>query len=154
MNWNSKDIELYLKEKDYIDTAVIPLLPISLGDQMRQAAEQGEFIQLLSLHLERQFKGRMLFLPPFSYVEDLHAEQPEKLLMHWENSIKQSGIQFVFYLTSDKRWKEHQFEMEGSLFYIPSVPLKDMDESIKHSVMEDQMKQLMPKIIRSWQETN
>jgi len=31
MNWNGKDVELYLKEKQFIDTAIVPLIPVSLG---------------------------------------------------------------------------------------------------------------------------
>ena len=151
MNWNAKEIEFYLKEKDYIDTAVIPLLPVSFGGAMRQSAEQGEFVQLLSTHLERQFKGRLLLLPPFAYMDDPGDGQTVETLKQWALKAKENGFTHVFFLTSDKRWKELQVEDEASLFYVPSVPLATVDEAFKHSIMEDQLKGLMVEMIRDWQ---
>ncbi|WP_283955948.1 DUF2487 family protein [Heyndrickxia sporothermodurans] len=35
--------------------------------------------------------------------------------------------------------------------WLPSVPLEHMDEQYKHSIMEDQVKQLINIIVQKWQ---
>lgn len=149
MNWNGKDIETYLQEKDYIDTAVIPMLPIAFDSGMRRAAEQGEIIQLISQQLERQFKGRMLVLPPFTYVTD--PDKANLLLQEWEKNIKESGFTFIFLLTADKRWKQLQRVEKSMLINIPAVPLQHMDEVQKESLLEEKLKSIMLDVIDGWQ---
>lgn len=150
MKWNGNDIETYLKEKQFIDTAVVPLLPIAIGSEMKQAASQGEFIELLSLHLERQFKGRLLLFPAFTYLNTLEDHQQMDMLLNWEVKLKESGFSHIFYLTSDISWRE-QDKTEGKLIWIPSVPLEHMEEQYKHSILEDQVKQLINIIVQQWQ---
>ena len=67
MNWNVKDIEVFEAEKAYIDTAVIPVDSCCIWEGYKVSAAQSEFINLLTLHLERQFKGRMM-MSPFIYL--------------------------------------------------------------------------------------
>lgn len=63
MRWRITDAKDYLQTKDYIDTAVIPLINIKVGAHFKITAEKGEFTQLLSDELERQLKGRVYLLP-------------------------------------------------------------------------------------------
>lgn len=151
MNWNGKDAELYGKEKEFIDTAVVQLLPLDLGAGMKSAAEKGEFIQLLSMHLERQFRGRMMFLPPFTYFEDLSPDMKQSLLSSWEVKLKEAGFKYVFYLTSDLSWKNEAKPKAGSLLAVPPIPLSHMEEQYKHSLMEDQVMQLLNTVVQLWQ---
>lgn len=151
MNWNARDIELYLQEKDYIDTAVIPLLPLSLGNELKSTVEKGEFIQLLSFHLERQFKGRMLFFPPFSYFTDIEKEKRVMFLRNWVENIKEGGFKYTFFLTADSDWKEMESLIPKTLLYVPSVPLEHLNDSYKHTIMEEQVKSLLTKVVQGWQ---
>ncbi|VEF47978.1 Protein of uncharacterised function (DUF2487) [Bacillus freudenreichii] len=152
MEWKAKDIEVYLQEKEYIDTVVVPLVPIALGHNMKQIVEKGEFIQLLSLHLERQFKGRMLFLPAFTYLSDSEDSQKAERLQEWEEKIKENGVRYTFYLTSDPSWREMEHFAQESLLFVPSIPLDHMDDQFKQSIMEDQVKELMKGIVKGWQD--
>ncbi|MCP3738742.1 YpiF family protein [Rossellomorea sp. BNER] len=151
MNWNAKDIEMYLKEKQYIDTAVVPLLPVDFDDGMKRAAAQGEFITLLTSHLEHQFKGRILLYPPFTYLKENSGSSDAERLLNWTNRIKENETKYVFYLTSDSDWKKQGDTIEDSLIWIPSIPLENLDEQYKHSIMEDQVKQLLNVIVQKWQ---
>lgn len=153
MNWNAKDVEFYLQEKEYIDTAVVPLIPIALDTKIKHVAEKGEFTQLLSIHLERQFKGRMLFLPPFTYLSEFENEKKVILLNEWGEYIKESGFKHTFFLTADEQWTEMEGEIHKTLLYVPSVPLEHVEESYKHTIMEDQVKSLMKKVVQGWQTT-
>lgn len=150
MNWNGKDVEVYLKEQQFIDTVVVPLLPISFGTEMKQAASQGEFINLLSMHLERQFKGRMLLFPAFTYLTGTDNESLIDRLQFWEVKLKESGFSHIFYLTSDSYWRSEE-KIKNQVIWLPSVPLEHMDEEYKHSILEDQVKQLINIIVQQWQ---
>ena len=41
MKWNTHDADVYLNAKEYIDTAVIPLISVDLGDQFKSAVSKG-----------------------------------------------------------------------------------------------------------------
>jgi hypothetical protein len=151
MNWNERDVELYLKEKQYIDTAIVPLLPVTLGENIKQAASQGEFVNLLTLHLERQFRGRMLLLPSLSYLSETEENKKIILLQEWEAKIKESGFSHIFYITSDSSWREMKDVNLSQLIWLPSIPMEHMDEQYKHSILEDQVKQLINIIVQKWQ---
>jgi hypothetical protein len=151
LNWIGKEVEIYLKEKKYIDTAIIPLLPIGFEEEMKTFAGQGEFISLLSMHLEHQFKGRLMLFPAFTYLKSEDKSSQEKRLDDWRTQMKDSGFKYVFFLTSDSDWRFSDNELERSLMWIPSIPLDNMDEKYKHSIMEDQVKQLLNVIVKKWQ---
>lgn len=148
MNWNAKDIEMFLKEKEYIDTAVIVLMPVTFDTNMKRAAEQGEFINLFSMHVEKQFKGRVVILPSFTYVNT--PEDEVERLESWIEKALNGGFSHVFCLTSDNRWQAISEKLER-LYFIPSIPLEHLEEQYKHSVMEEQLKTFIPKLIKGWQ---
>jgi Protein of unknown function (DUF2487) len=153
MNWNVKDIEVFETEKEYIDTAVIPIIPIDFKKEIKSSAAQSEFISLLTFHLERQFKGRMIITPPFTYLMG-KSEGKIGELQEWESSMKESGVKHVFFLTSDSEWKKSEQALKDQLIWIPSIPLDHLDEQYKHSIMEDQVKQLLNVIVQKWQKNS
>ena len=51
------------------------LYPISLDEKIKQTAEMTEFITLLSMQLERQFKGRLILLPGFIYLKSTNGDE-------------------------------------------------------------------------------
>lgn len=150
MDWNGKDVALYLEEQEYIDTAVIPLLPVSFGNEMKQAASQGEFILTLTSYLESQFKGRLLLFPPFSYLTDLPDEEKVRILSQWEEKL---GKQFkhIFYITSDSAWKTKEDKLSGQIVWMASIPLEHLTKDNKHSILDDQVQQLIHIIVQKWQ---
>jgi Protein of unknown function (DUF2487) len=153
MKWIPQDIDLYLQAKEYVDTAVLPLLPVSFDADMKQSASMTEFITLLSIQLERQFKGRLLLLPGFSYLKSMKEDKLVENLKVWETEILQKGFQYVFYITSDSQWKSREHDLNGSLIWLPSLPLESMDKQYKTSILEDQVKQLLSVFIQKWRES-
>ncbi|PLR99735.1 YpiF family protein [Bacillus sp. T33-2] len=151
MKWNSADVEIYVKSKEYVDTIVLPLLPVSFGDDIKQAASMTEFISLLSMQLERQFKGRIMLLPGFTYL----TADPETSLSNikrWEQEFRVKQFQHIFYLTSDSNWKQHEAGLHGSLIWLPSLQIGNLDENYKTSILEDQVKQLLNLFVQKWRE--
>lgn len=92
MKWVSKDMDMYLGAKEYVDTVVLPLLPISFGDDLKQTASMTEFISLLTIPLERQFKGRLMMLPGYTYLKSDSDDSRLQVIKHWETEFKKVGL--------------------------------------------------------------
>jgi hypothetical protein len=152
MKWVSKDIETYLAAKEYVDTAVIPLVSVSFGNEMMQSASSAEFITLLTSYLERQFTGRLLLLPPFTYFKSDHPEDIVLQMKKWEENIKKNEFKHIFYITSESDWKLHEKDLTGSLIWLPSLPLEQLNDQQKISLIESQVKQLLSLFTQKWQE--
>ncbi|MFO1444619.1 YpiF family protein [Bacillus sp. Bva_UNVM-123] len=151
MRWVTQDIEMFMKSKEYIDTAVIPLLPISFADDMKNTACSHEFISMLSVQVERQFHGRLLMLPSHTYLTSLGEEELVRNLSIWEEKLLSEGFKYIFYFTSDSLWKSHENQLKGDVLWLPSLPLEQFDESQRNSIMEDQVKQLVNLFMQKWQ---
>lgn len=149
MNWVSNDMEMYIKEKEFIDTAVICLRAIDFGENIRKSAEQNETLTLFEQLLEKQFKGRMMFLPSFTYVGS--PEDSVESLVKWEQILKGNGFKYVFYLTADQRLEQMEQMKDKPLFYIPALPLQHVEDKYKRGLIEDQLTKMMPKIVSEWQ---
>ncbi|NWQ39799.1 YpiF family protein [Bacillus sp. EB106-08-02-XG196] len=152
MKWVSKDIETYLTAKEYVDTAVIPLYSVSFGNEMKQSASSAEFITLLTSYLERQFTGRLLLLPPFTYLKSDKPEDIIKQMKKWEENIKRNEFKHIFYITSESDWKIYEKELAGSLIWLPSLPLEHLNDQQKISMIESQVKQLLSLFTQKWSE--
>jgi hypothetical protein len=152
MKWTSKDISQFVQAKEYIDTVVIPLTPISFKDNIKTVASHGEYINILSYELERQFKGRVILLPSFSYVESQPMDEKMAQINYLTSHIREGSIKHVFLLTSDSMWSQKEQEIEGKLVWLPAIPLEDMEEKYKKKIIQDQMNQLLPMFIQKWQD--
>jgi hypothetical protein len=150
MKWNNEDIELYLQSKEYVDTVLLPLLPISFDERIKQSANMTDFISTLSVQLERQFRGRLILLPGFAYITSRDGDKHYNELLSWEEEIVEAGFKHVFYLTSDSGWKNFETNLKGDLIWLPSIPLGQMDAQYKNSILEDQVKQLLHVCIQKW----
>ncbi|TDL34742.1 DUF2487 family protein [Jeotgalibacillus sp. S-D1] len=151
MLWNAQEIDLFLKEKAYIDTVVIPLLPVSISDGTRQEAEQAEFISLLTAMLERQFKGRMLLIPAFTYMTSRDHRAKIEELKSWCDELSAQGFAHTVCITSDTSWKGHEEELDANIIWMPSIPLHHMDDKYKRKIVDDQVNQLIKIIVQKWQ---
>lgn len=150
MKWTSADIEMYKKAAEYVDTVILPLFPIAFEEDMKSFAGMAEFAGLLTSQLEKQFKGRILLLPGFSYMKN-HDENLDTL-KRWETSLLDKQFKYVFYVTCDSSWKQHEKDLAGALIWLPSIPLEHMQEHQKVSIVEDQVKQLMGLFTQKWNE--
>lgn len=151
MLWNAKEIGLFIKEKDYIDTVIVPLLPISFSQNTKQEAEQAEFITLLTNLLEKQFKGRMLLIPAFTYMNSESQDSKLDKMKKWGEELTKQGFAHVLCLTSDPDWKEVESDLNAELIWMPSIPLEHMDEKYKRKIVDDQVNQLVKIIVQKWQ---
>ena len=152
MKWVPQDIETYITAKEYVDTAIIPLYAVSVGEDMKQSAASAEFITLLTNHLERQFTGRLLLFPPFTYLKNEEREKSVTTLQEWEKTISQGSFKHLFYITSDIDWRNREEELNGSLIWLPTLPLEQMNNSQKMEMIDSQVKQLFVLFTQKWHE--
>jgi hypothetical protein len=152
MKWISHDIEQYQNAQEYIDTAVIPLIPIAFGTEMKQAASMSEFITLVTTLLERQFAGRILLLPPFTYLTAADNETRNGQLEKWISKLKENQFKHIFLITCDSEWKAHEKKLKDSLIWIPVLPLENLEYSQKNHIVESQVQQFFAIFSRKWQE--
>ncbi|MFC4322666.1 YpiF family protein [Litchfieldia salsa] len=152
MKWTTKDIDLYLKSKEYVDTAIVPLLPVTFDNNLKKTVEIGEFTTVLSQEIERQFKGRVVLFPSFTYSETEGIESSLSRLSSWSDESLTSGFKHLIFITSDTTWKQHEESLKGSLISIPTLPLEHLDDRLKQSMLQDQMKGLITIFMRIWQD--
>lgn len=145
MKFQAEDAERFLQSKDYIDTAIIPLIRIS-ANQIKQTASLGEFTILVAEDLERQLKGRVFLFPPHTYLEVNDRKQDDIL------AVKQSlqeHFQHVVFITSDHQWKG-QLEVNESLFLLHPVPLEHLKVELKQKVIQDSVEQILNFLLQKW----
>ena len=59
VKWTSDDMNMFMEIKDYIDTVILPLYPITFEDHMESTVDMTELISLVTIPIEKQFKGRL-----------------------------------------------------------------------------------------------
>ncbi|MDT3494379.1 YpiF family protein [Bacillus toyonensis] len=149
MKWIVKDVEQFEQAREYVDTGVIPLLSISAAKEMKMVVEQGEFIELLSMELEREYKGRVLLLPAFTYL--VESQKKEKVrLQEWTDHLQSQGFKYIAYVTSDFSWKEDMQELQGDLFWLPSLALEQFSDQAKREVIHAHIKNIMVMLEEKW----
>ncbi|SFE34202.1 YpiF family protein [Alteribacillus iranensis] len=152
MKWTTEDIPSFVAEKQYIDTALVPLLPINFDNSIKQSAAMAEFITVMAAEIERQFHGRMLLTPPFTYLSEEGVQASKERLEHWQQQMKGAEIKHIIFLTADSEWKKVENELDEMLIWMPLVPFENMDSEYKKQIISEQIKQLLPLVVNKWKE--
>ena len=146
MHFTGKDIDQYIQQQQYVDTAVIPLVQLDLGPNgLKQSASASDYLQSLTNLLEKQFKGRILLFPPVAYSKN---GDRSRLAEEMNAELINTEFKHVFYVTTDAEWRT--FEDLNNVLWLPAIPTENMDQSFKLSVMEDQLRQVLPLFIKEW----
>jgi len=146
MHWNGKDSTVFQAQKEFIDTAVIPLILIDGSDEgFHFAASAADFTLSLANVIENQFKGRIVLFPSFSYTK---SQDKQSVFEMWQDELSKASFKHIFYVTSDREWST--MGEEQNVIWIPSVPLDSMDQKMRNSVLEDQLRQLIPVFAKKW----
>ncbi|WP_059105124.1 YpiF family protein [Shouchella shacheensis] len=154
MRFKAKDMDTYLQAVDYVDTALVPLVQATWLKEPKTAAQTGEFALLLAEELERQFRGRVMLLSPFSYTSSETIEERVLRLTHWYEELAVS-FKHVVLLTSDGTWKPEEGQLDNMrLLFVPSVPLEFVEPANRRELLNGQLKQLMPVLTDAWQQNN
>ncbi len=140
MLFNYRDLKEIKHQLEYIDTAIIPVIDVDYRGQLMTIVDQYEIIQLMTMQVENQFKGRVLLIPPVQVQEDytLATVIAEQL-----KSYGLKNIMFVTAMSSKLQTTEHHFKV--NIF-----PLETMHDEFKEDMIDNQVKDLMREIIKMW----
>ena len=141
-----KDVKQFQGNKEFIDTAIVPLLSLNFEEsKMVQSSSETEYLMSLTSFIEKQFKGRLMVLPPFSYIEQRKSD--ENVLAIKEELYK-AGFKHIFFITTEHFWTSKSEHID--VIWLPAIPLESMDSIVKKTVLEDQLKQVLPTFLSRW----
>ncbi|KGR88528.1 hypothetical protein CD30_18200 [Ureibacillus massiliensis 4400831 = CIP 108448 = CCUG 49529] len=146
MFFNVKDVSEFQNNKEFIDTVIIPLLLINLTENMiKQSSSATEYLMSLTAFIEQQFKGRLMLMPPFSYTEET---KDDLSLVNLKEAFENAGFKHVLFITCDHYWTSYNEDLD--VIWLPSIPLESMDKTVKKTILEDQLKQVIPILSSKW----
>ncbi|CAH0345535.1 YpiF family protein [Bacillus sp. CECT 9360] len=151
MRWTPKDIDTFEEAREYIDTVLIPLVPVSIEKGMKQSASMYDFINMLTAAIENQFKGRIMLLPSLTYLTSLSMDKRMDQVKAWMAEV--DSFKNICFITSDNEWKALEQELEGSLIWMPSIPLEHLDDNQIRAMINDQARQVFDLFTRKWNES-
>jgi hypothetical protein len=150
LKWVLSDVDVYSQSREYVDTAIVPLIPVSLEADLKGTVSKGEFITYVSVELERQLKGRVFLFPTLSYLKK--SKNVIESVIEWKTEL-QREFKHIIFLTSDETLKEYtsdQQNVKDDLIWLPSIPFEHMDESLMKKLLEDQIQQILNILLQSW----
>ncbi|RHW39308.1 DUF2487 family protein [Lysinibacillus yapensis] len=146
MFFNVNDVQQFQQQKDFIDTALVPLLSLDFKEaKIKQSSSAAEFLMSLTAFIEQQFKGRLMLVPPFSYTEQTRNGVSVELL---KKEMEDAGFKHVFFITCDHYWTSFQEQLD--VIWLPSIPLESMDTGVKQSILQNQLNQVIPTFTSKW----
>ncbi|WP_100010804.1 YpiF family protein [Lentibacillus sediminis] len=151
MKWIQQDMMTYKEAKDYIDTAVIPLVPFQLsqGQELKKNAFQREVLNLFAGEIERDLAGRVLLIPEFTYLKTSDRQVEGERLSSWCEEIQKQPFNHIFFITFDPAWKKHEQALAGTLIWLPAMATDSMQTSETHQMIRGQAQE-MGELIRSY----
>lgn len=152
MKWIQNDIKQYISAKEYIDTAVIPLVPYAVDndEDMLQTSFQQELMALYTHQLEQRLKGRLFLLPVYTYLKNGTLEKELERLNGMTAEILKQPFKQVFLFTFDKQWRKHQSTLDGELIWLPSIQNGDLQSNEVREVIQSQIIDIEDLIKESW----
>lgn len=149
LKWAVKDAEQFEQAREYVDTGMIPLISISVTNEMKSVVTQGEFIEVLSREVEREYKGRVLLLPAFTYLIEQQKQETNRL-QEWTNHLREQGMKHIIYVTSDFSWKEAEHILTGHLFWLPALALDQFSDQAKKEMIYAHMRNVTEILTEKW----
>ncbi|WP_414049689.1 DUF2487 family protein [Macrococcus animalis] len=139
MLFNHQDLKTLQDQLEYIDTAIVPVIPVDYSKHLMDIADNYEMIQYVTMGVEQQFKGRLLVLPPLQVIDDT------MIIDTVESQLMTFGFKNLVFVTPQK------FNLEkDNVHKINILPLETLDNEMKQAFVQDNIKALMKAIVLLW----
>lgn len=155
MQWKLEDIRMYTQAKEYVDTIMIPMLPATLqvkDEQLATMTIQSEMLSVFMNEIEKQFKGRILLSPSYTYSPNANVDCEIDRLNRWIEEAEAQGIEHVLLFTTDPKWKKKERKLNGSLVWIPAGDMDSIQSEEAQVFIQSQINQIIELITAYWQE--
>ncbi|RLL48215.1 DUF2487 family protein [Oceanobacillus piezotolerans] len=149
MRWHKTDVSQYVEAKEYIDSAVIPLISLDFSLDIEKNAAQNEILEILASQLERELTGRLMLVPSYYYIKTGNREVEISRLNNWVEHIKTQPFRHVFFLTFDSAWKKEEQALQGSLIWLPGIQSGEINSKEMQGMVREQVVQI-GELIRSY----
>ncbi|MBP0724203.1 DUF2487 family protein [Bacillus sp. RG28] len=148
MIWIEKDLKQVIENKEFIDTVLVPLTPISFNEHDVKLANQVEDLGILLNELERQYRGRVIVTPPFSYLID--ESNKVNRLNEWGNMFRENGMKNIFFVTCDFEWEGLETDFTDNIMWIPSLDLASFDMTTQKTIVSKHIEHLITIFSKKW----
>lgn len=139
MLYNFKDISVLKDQLEFIDTAIIPFAGADMDSNALANTSNIELLQLVTIQLEKQFKGRIFITPAMTTVSS-----DTTVLEQYKAQLREYGFKNVVVLTHMDLGDTH------TAIRLNHIPLQDMTNDIKFEMVNDEAKKVMKSIISIW----
>ncbi|UOQ85870.1 DUF2487 family protein [Gracilibacillus salinarum] len=152
MKWTSADLETFYQSKEFIDTLCIPLIPVELANssEARKLANQKTSLQIISDELERNYTGRIMLSPAYTYLRGTDFQTECDRVNQWTSHLSDGHFQHIFLLSYDVNWKRYERELAGSFVWITAPMIEDFKSEQAQKAISDQTDQLSELIESYW----
>jgi hypothetical protein len=147
MKWDLVSVEKYISAKEYIDTAIVPLITIELGPNMKEYVLEAEVLTGVVEYIEEQLMGRVLLFPPFSYIKQEEV-QVLSAINHFTEYLESNDFENVVWVTYDTSMKTVFEELKGKVVYIDEKPSMDGQNKVQYRKIGERM---LPSFIKFWE---
>ncbi|WP_228275587.1 DUF2487 family protein [Gracilibacillus oryzae] len=152
MKWEADDLPKYFEAKEYIDTVLVPLIPIQLSNEADslKLANYQKTLQIIAREAERDFAGRMLLSPVYTYVQAASYQKEQERINQWIQLLFKEDFKHVFFLTFDVKWKKEEKGLDGTLLWLPGTVIENYQSVLTKKWINEQTSQLNELIKSFW----
>ena len=140
MLYNITDLRVLKDEIEFIDTAIVPLVNIDFNNEVQNNANNLELMQFITIQLEKQLKGLLMITPVLTLIGDNYDNIEE-----YKTQLLDYGFKNIVLLSFTA------LELDDvSTIKVNSIPISDMDNDMKLSIINDEVKSVIKEIILVW----
>ncbi|CAM4149833.1 DUF2487 family protein [Lacicoccus alkaliphilus] len=139
MLYKYDDIKVLKDQLEFVDTAIIPFVSADMDSGALSYANDIELLQLVTIQLEKQFKGRVFITPAMTTVQS-----DTTVLEQYEAQLYDYGFKKVVIITHLDLGEPH------TAIRLNHIPLQDMTNDIKFDLVNEEVKKVMKTIISIW----
>lgn len=152
MQWQKNDMEQYITAKEYVDTLLIPMMPLHLADDQNldKRVFQGELLKIYVNEIEKQFRGRIFLTPSYNYLFTADKVSEISRLNGWIKELSSQPFKHVFLFTFDHHWKKSEQELQAELLWLPAMQSGNLEEEGMKTFIKEQITQVTELIQSYW----
>ena len=152
VRWTSDDLSKYIQAKEYIDTAIIPLVGFQMNteNKMEKDAFQREVLSIYTNEIEKELSGRLLLAPNYNYIKTKDLSEEVTRLNKWVEHINEQPFSNIFLLTFDNQWKKEEKNLDGELLWFPSLEHDSLKSEETIRTIRSQVNQISELIRTYW----
>lgn len=143
MRFKPSDVQRTRNEQAYIDTLIVPLIPVGFDEAMHAFSECADMAMTVATEVERQLSGRAMLVPPMTYIGEPSIDQ----LTSWEQAASSEQFRFVTFITADLRWKETSVT---DIIYVPRLSLETMSRDQQGQMVGNFVGQVLEQLGNRW----